>query len=268
MRAVCLLAIMSCIPLPGAAGQRTAPDIQPAAISDSQPAFDAATIKPPDPKANGRLAGFYGKPGGRIFFGGTVKMLLMVAFDVQDFQLAGEQNTSQWVEINAVPPETSPSRRIELKSAHPTPEQRLMLQTLLRERFGLKFHFETKEGDVYLLTRGNKPLQLKPPKDPAADPRAIVTMRPGGICDGEAEGINTTTDYLAQGLTRYLQLPVVNKTGITGSYDYYLPPQDPDNQDLHLEVIRVVDRLGLQIKRGRGAITTLVIDHVQQPSEN
>jgi uncharacterized protein (TIGR03435 family) len=240
---------------------------QSAPVPASPPAFDAATIKPPIPGA-GRIAGFYGKPGGRIFFGGTVKILIMVAFDVQDFQIARDQNTSQWFEINAVPPETSPSRRIELSSMNPTPEQHLMLQTLLRDRFGLKYHFETKEGEVYILTRGGKPLQLKPPKDPASVPGATVTMRPGDIYDGESEGNNTTTDYLAKRLTRYLQLPVVNETGITGSYDYYLPPQDPDNQDLHLEVLRIVDRLGLQIKRGRGPIKTLVIDQVQQPSEN
>jgi uncharacterized protein (TIGR03435 family) len=69
----------------------------------------------------------------------------------------------------------------------------------------------------------SKPLQLKPPKDPAADPRAIVFTKVGGIADGEAEGTNTTTDYLALRLSRYLQLPVLNQTGITGSYDFYLP---------------------------------------------
>jgi len=143
-----------------------------------------------------------------------------------------------------------------------------MLQSLLRDRFGLKFHFETREGEVYILTRGTKPLQLKPPKDTASNPRAIVIIKQGVIADGEAVGTNTTTDYLALRLSGYLRLPVLNETGITGSYDYYLPPDDPDNQDVATEVLRVVDRLGLKIKRERGPIKTLVIDHIQQPSEN
>jgi uncharacterized protein (TIGR03435 family) len=143
-----------------------------------------------------------------------------------------------------------------------------MLQNLLGDRFGLKYHFETRDGEVYILTRGTKPLQLKAPKDAASDPRAIVTIKQGGIADGEAVGVNTTTDYLALRLSGYLRLPVLNETGITGSYDYYLPPDDPDNQDVATEVLRVVDRLGLKIKRGRGPIKTLVIDHIQQPSEN
>jgi uncharacterized protein (TIGR03435 family) len=215
------------------------------------------------------MAGFYGDPGGRVFFGGDVKMLVEFAFNLRDYQIAGGPSwtASQWFEINAVPPETSPSRSIKVHNAEPTPEQRLMLQSLLRDRFGLKSHLETKEGEVFTLTRGNKPLQLKPPKDPAADPRAIVVIRPSGV-DGEALGINTTTDYLAQRLSEYLRLPVLNQTGIAGSYDFDLPPDDPENQDLVAAVLRVVDRLGLKLKRGRGPVQTLVIDRIEEPSEN
>jgi uncharacterized protein (TIGR03435 family) len=49
---------------------------------------------------------------------------------------------------------------------------------------------------------------------------------------------------------------------------HYLPPDDPENHDVVAAVLDVVDRLGLKIKRGRGPIQTLVIDHVEQPSEN
>jgi uncharacterized protein (TIGR03435 family) len=260
---------MSFISLLGV-GQRTAPNIQPASVSDSLPAFDAATIKPPDPKASGRLAGFHSNPGGRIFFGGRVKWLVEFAFGLQDYQVSEGPGwiDSQWFEINAVPPESSLSKNIKLGSGQPTPEQRLMLQSLLRDRFGFKFHFESKEGDVYILTRGGELHELKPPKDPTAIPSAVVYMKLGGIVDGEADGTNTTTDNIAQRLSGYLRRPVLNETGITGSYDFHLPPQDPDNQDFQLEVFRVVDRLGLQIRRGRGPVQILVIDRVEQPSEN
>ncbi len=93
-------------------------------------------------------------------------------------------------------------------------------------------------------------------------------MKRGGIDDGEAFGSNTTMKYMAQTLSRYLQLPVLDQTGIDGSYDYSLPAVDPENHDMVTAVVSVVDRLGLTIKRGRGPIQTLVIDHVEQPSEN
>ncbi len=213
--------------------------------------------------------GFYGKPGGRIFFGGFLKMFVEIAFNLQDCQVSGAPGwiNSQWFDINAVPPDTSPSRNITAANAEPTPEQRLMLQSLLRDRFAFKYHLETKEGEVYFLTRGSKPLQLKPPKDPASDPRAIVLIRSTGV-DGDAVGNNTTTDYLAQRLSHYLQLPVLNQTGIAGSYDFNLPADDPGNQDVVSAVFSVVDRLGLKLKRGRGTVQTLVIDQIEQPSQN
>lgn len=234
------------------------------------PTFDAATIKPPDPNAGGRKAGFYGEPGGRVFFGGTVQMLVMLAFNLQQYQIKADRDwtSSQWFEINAVPPESSPSRQIRVPNVEPAPDQRRMLQALLRDRFGFQCHFDTKEGEVYILSRGNKPLQLKPAKDPAADPRAVVMIKEGGIADGEAVGTNTTIAYLAKRLGGYLRLPVLNETGITGAYDFDLQADDPGNDDVVSAVHRVVDRLGLKLKRGRGPIQTLVIDHVQQPSAN
>jgi uncharacterized protein (TIGR03435 family) len=241
---------------------------QAQSASEDPPTFEVASIKPSVPGA-GRKAGFFGEPGGRVFVGGTIRMLAMLAFNLRYDQVTGDRDwaASQWFEINAVPPETSPSRRIMVANAEPSADQRLMLQSLLRDRFGFKSHFEKKEGAVNFLTRGNKPLQLKPPNDPTSDPRAIVVIKKG-VIDGEAKGINTTTDYLAQRLGGYLQLPVLNETEISGSYDFYLPVDDPENHDAVTAVLRVVDRLGLKIERGRGPIKTLVIDHVQQPSEN
>jgi uncharacterized protein (TIGR03435 family) len=242
---------------------------QPAAPA-AAPSFEAATIKPPDPKARYQKRGFYDEPGGRIFFGGTVKMLVETAFDVHDFQVAGGADwiDSKWFEINAVPPDNSLSRLIKAPNAEPTVEQQRMLQSLLRERFGFTSHFETKEAPVYLLTRGTRALQLRPPKDATQDPRAIVMMKQGGIDDGQAEGTNTTMDYLASRLARYLGLPVLNKTEIAGAYDFDLPADDPERTDMVGAVNSVVDRLGLKLKRKRGPVRTLVIDHIEMPSDN
>jgi uncharacterized protein (TIGR03435 family) len=238
--------------------------------SSDLPAFDAVTIKPLSPTAHATILGFLGDPGGRAYYGGNLKMLVEYAFNLQDYQVVGGPawTNSQTFIIHAVPPENSPSRSITVQNAEPSPDQRLMLQRMLRERFNFKFHLETRQGEVYILTRGKKPLQLQPPKEPAADPRAIVSIEQGDIVDGEAEGENTTTDYMAMRFSSYLRLPVLNQTGITGSYDYNLPPVDPENKDVVTAVLSVVDRLGLKLHRGRGPIQTLVIDHVDQPTEN
>jgi uncharacterized protein (TIGR03435 family) len=249
----------------------------PAAASGtrSEPEFDAVTIKLPDPAGRSHMAGFYGKPGGRVFLGVNLRMLVEYAFDLRDFQVTGGPDwanagwsISDWFDINAVPPDSSPSRRIPVANAEPTSEQRAMLRTLLRDRFGFRYHMESRQGDVYFLSRGSKKLELAAPKRSDGDPRAIVFMKQGGIVDGEAEGTNTTMDYLAARLSERLRVPVINQTGISGSYDFYLPVSDAANQDMLTAVISVVDRLGLKLKKARGPVQTLVIDGVERPSEN
>jgi uncharacterized protein (TIGR03435 family) len=66
-----------------------------------------------------RLSGFYGYPGGRVFFGGCIKWLVEFAFNLQDYQLAGGPNwiSSQWFEIKAVPPDASLSCSIKVQNA-------------------------------------------------------------------------------------------------------------------------------------------------------
>jgi uncharacterized protein (TIGR03435 family) len=238
------------------------------AAATPSPQFDLVTIKHRDPNATSWQAGFYSYPGGRVFYGGFARIIIQEAYGVYDYQIAGGPDwiSSEWLVVNAVPPDDSPSRGQKIRQVEPTDEQRQMLQSLLRERFGLKFHFETKEGEIYLLTRGNKPLQLVPPKDPNADPRTIVTVWPVNRADGEAHGTNTTTDYMALMFSRYLHMPVVNQTGITGSWDFELNPVDPDNHDINVAVYGVIDRLGLKIKRSRGPIQTLVIDQILRPT--
>ena len=272
-----------------------------AATPASLPQFDAATIKHPDPNARGGRSGFYGSPGGRIFFGGPARMLVQYAYGLQDYQLTGgpewiaaEGLGPNWLEINAVPPAdfSFAQDHGRQRRAHRR-EQRLMLQSLLRDRFGLKFHFETKEGEVYILTRGTKPLQLKPTNYPNTDPRAVVfgtlgaiAQRPNGggttgapahsftpisLPDGgiALQGTNTTADYLAIRMSRYLHLPVLNQTGIVGSYDFDVPLADPESQDHGCpRILELADDLGRKIRRGRGPVHTLVLDYIERPSEN
>lgn len=240
------------------------------AVSPSSPEFDAATIKhhnPNDTNLYSNAAGFMGSVGGRVFFGGPVRMLVQYAYGLQDYQVTGgpEWAASERFEINAVPPDNSPSRKIPIRKAEPTAEQRQMLQALLVQRFGLRFHFETKQGEVYLLTRSSKPLKFVAPENPDYDPRAIVYRRSTGM-DGEAIGTNTTIDYLATRLSQYLRLPILNQTGITGSWDFHVDPVDPENQDVQTAVYSVVERLGLKLNRSRGPIQTLVIDHIDHPT--
>ncbi len=242
---------------------------QPAA---SLPSFEVATIKPIDPKSGG-VVGFYSRPGGRVFIGyADVKMIMYYAFDIQQYQISGGPD---WVggeryNIEAIPPDTAQSRTAKQPSiaATPSAEQRLMLQSLLRDRFALQYHRETREGPVYLLTRGSGKLQLQEPKDKDSDARGAVMMKQGGIVDGEAFGENISMQALAKSLSSALRLPVLDQTGITGSWDFHLTPVDPENRDYNAAVFDAMHRLGLELKKGRGPVDEIVIDHIERPTEN
>jgi uncharacterized protein (TIGR03435 family) len=236
------------------------------------PAFEVATIKPVNPNG-GRIVGFLSYPGGRVIVGyAKVQMLLYYAFNVQDYQISGGPD---WVNkdrynIEALPPDSSPSRLQKATPfiANPSDEQRKMILSLLVDRFGLKYHREIKEGPVFLLTRDSKTLQMQPPKDPDADPRAILTVWQGGIIDGDAVGINTSMPYLASRLSDYLHRTVLDQTGLKGSYDFHVDPYDPTNTDITSAAIESLKRIGLKLKAGKGPVETIVIDSVTRPTEN
>ena len=83
-----------------------------------------------------------------------------------------------------------------------------------------------------------------------------------------AAGVNMTMAFLAYQLGADLEKPVINQTGLTGGYDFRLVPDDPGNLDLVSAVMRVVDRLGLKLKRGKAPVETIVIGKVAQPTGN
>lgn len=235
-------------------------------------AFEVATIKPIDPNGGGRV-GFYSYPGGRVVVGAaTVKMLMYYAFDVQEFQIQGGPDWagSARYDVAAVPPENSESRTAKQPPVKATPsdEQRAMLKTLLVERFGLKFHSEMKERPAYILTRGKKPLQLQTPKDKDADSRVAVMMKAGGIVDGEAFGTNISMASLVKQLSRYMNSPVLDETGLEGTYDFHIQPFDPENHDMTIGTMEAMEHLGLRLKLGKGQMETLVIDEVTRPTQN
>jgi uncharacterized protein (TIGR03435 family) len=219
------------------------------------------------------MMGFYSYPGGRIFLGhASVKMMIYYAFDVDRSHISGGP---AWADedsfdVVALPPESSESRKAAQPpiKATPSDEQRKMLQSLLVERFGLHFHRAIKEEPVYLLVRGHNDFQMQEPAHPDADPRGSVMIKPGGIIDGEAFGINISMPLLARQLSRLLDRPVVDQTGLTASYDFHLPPSDPSNQDLPSAVFSTMKKLGLELKPGKALVESIVIDSVAKPTPN
>ncbi|HEY3823037.1 MAG TPA: TIGR03435 family protein [Bryobacteraceae bacterium] len=180
---------------------------------------------------------------------------------------------------------------IEAKApmSNPTKDQmRLMMQSLLADRFHLKIHFETRESSVYALvqaTPGKLGPKLRPHEagrscdEPAPDlfpgrcRNLALTLRPDNTRLGGARDV--PMDYIAQGLPTLDRLgrPVVDQTGLSGTFDFTIewlpvgPAPTPDSDaPSFAEALRV--QLGLKLESTKAPVRTPVIDQIESLSEN
>ena len=143
-----------------------------------------------------------------------------------------------------------------------------MLQSLLVERFLLKFHRETREGAVYLLVKGNKPLKLVDTKEKDAYPWA-GGLRGGGISGDGLAGTNASMEVLAKSLSWHVGRPVLDRTGLTGSFDFRTEYRsDEARPDVISSILASVQDLGLKLEASKGPVESIVIEHVEKPSAN
>jgi uncharacterized protein (TIGR03435 family) len=141
---------------------------------------------------------------------------------------------------------------------------RLMLRTMLAERFGLKFHREQKDFPVYALVTGK------------SGPKLDAVPDPGHWDQKMAPGRFTATaipiEKFADWLTSIADRPVVDMTGVAGVYKLDLE-WTPDYQDQPRRwdagIFDAVKKLGLKLEPRNAPIEFLVIDHVEHsPTPN
>jgi uncharacterized protein (TIGR03435 family) len=165
-----------------------------------------------------------------------------------------------------------------------TPLQRgSMLQSLLADRFKLKIHSETKTLPIYELTlmKGGPKFKEAAPEPPAGDERKDNNPgKHGGMTrmgPGEFTGQEIPIASLAGILCYVVHRTVLDKTGLTGKYDIalrYAAEDGPQKDDGAAETsspsifTALQEQLGLKLVSTKGPVETLVIDHVELPSEN
>jgi uncharacterized protein (TIGR03435 family) len=180
---------------------------------------------------------------------------------------------------------------------NPTKDQmRLMMQSLLAERFQLAVHFETRQVPVFALAL-LKPRKTGPKLRPHADGPPCDAASPEvfpPVCDvysmitnpsshiRRAGSRNTTIALLAGAIPSFgsVDRPVLDETGLSGRFDFTLewtpetngPPSPNPNASAEsdgptfLDALR--EQLGLKLESTKGPVRTLVVDHVERPSEN
>lgn len=250
------------------------------AAAQALPEFEVATIKPTNMQAM-HVVGVNVYPGGRVRIGNaSLKGLICVAFDLGYWQLSGGES---WMEkdefdLEAVPPEEMRASLTDIRHSYwSIDDERLrqMLQALLIDRFQLKFHRDTKAGTVYLLEKSGKELRLQPTKVDSSGDRPLVPAGHAGevaFVDARWSLHNASMPELAKFASAYVvRRPVLDQTGLTGSYDYRSPTQvgpDQTKIDLAAAFPLLIEELGLKLKSAKGPVETFVIDHAEKPSSN
>jgi uncharacterized protein (TIGR03435 family) len=213
--------------------------------------FEVAVIKPAKTGAQGNS--FEIPPGGEQFTAtnAPLKVLIMMAYGVADWQVSGGPS---WM--------NSACFDIEAKPEHPAGREQIfqMLRSLLSDRFQLKVHKETREVPLYILAQAGKTYGLH-------ENRSGDRLR---VDRGEKGQIVFHSFPMAQ-LARYLSLrlrrDVVDKTMLTGNYDFELLFADdmPSPGDI-TDAVR--DQLGLQLQVQKASSDVVIVDAAVRPSEN
>lgn len=235
-------------------------------------AFEVATIKPVEHEA--KSSRYITMQGTSRFVEKdyTLKLLIAAAYNLNSKAVSGGPG---WIEsdhydiVAVTPGEVRPTRD----------EQMAMLRALLADRFKLTFHREQKEFSIYELEVGKGGPKLKPsaalPDDP---PQTISTVYPQRVV---LPARNVTMSDLTSLMQRaMLDRPVVDKTGLTGHYDFDLEwaPDEtqfggeittapPDSQDPPL-FTAIQQQLGLKLEATRGPIQAFIVDTAERPSAN
>lgn len=281
-----------------------------APVFSQTPSFEVASVKPAAAQSGGGrgMIRIQGGPGtrdpGRITYTNiTAMILLSIAYDVKNFQITGPSwLESEHYDITAKVPEGA------------TKEQtNVMLQNLITERFHLVLHHETKEMQGYELVPNKTGVKVKastpepdaaipggpPPSGPPARdangfPKlngrgflVMMDMTPKGPV-AKLSAKDQPMSELVKMLGNQLRRPIVDKTGLTGKYDFNLeyapdmagmggPPPPPGGgpaptgaDESGPDITTAVrEQLGLKLDSKKLPVDILIIDKADKvPTEN
>lgn len=248
------------------------------------PAFAAASIKP---NRTVQFGGGIDMSGARLVGQGvTVEQLVRAAYADPARWLPNSSivNEPKWMSGDTFDVAATADDHIE---PGPSEQKRLMLRTLLADRFHLVLHRETRDGPRYTLVVARSDRRLGPglhPTDTGCDGTMACTLRIGLGPVGTLWGHGQPLTAIVNAFSRLLDEPVTDQTQLDGLFDLdmqfdgdalralRLPagiaPPSNSSTDVPSLFTAVQDQLDLKLEAGHGPVDVLVIDHVEHPTEN
>ena len=242
------------------------------AQAQSGPVFDVASVKP---VALDLLETRPTRTGGRITWTADLHYLIGYAWNIPLPFLSGTiPGSASIFRVEATMDPTASEDQV-----------RLMMQSLLSERFKLVAHHVTKETDGYALTVGKNGLKIKeakagkPPPIPeglrkessaALDGIVAATIPEVGVI--AITGRRVSIAKLVETLKRVLGGTMVwDKTGVPGDYYFSFRYARDDNPETDAPSLATAlrENLGLELKKDKGLVELLVVDSIEKaPTEN
>ena len=236
-----------------------------------EPGYEVATIKPTDPAHPG--GGFTLQGRHLVARNFTVEGLITLAYNLHTTQVTGGPD---WLKTDHYDLDVLPDHE-----GLPSLEQaRGIVRKLLAERFALKFHYDTKDLSVYVLTVAKTgPKFSKSTSDPSSPPGM-------GGPPGRMNMRNGSMEEFAQMMQGILDRPILDQTGLKDRYDLAVrwtpdesqyggripPPNSGDNSaaaDAPPPLFTAIqEQLGLKLDAMKAPTKVMVIESVQKPSEN
>jgi uncharacterized protein (TIGR03435 family) len=251
-----------------------------------KPKFDVSSVKP----SPARTRFGDNTRGNRLALSGApLRTLLRYAYPT----LLGKQvvNTPSWFDSDLFDVEGKSESEANISQA----QMQLLVQSLLEDRFQLKAHREMREMPVYnLVVAKSGKLKLSQDQTPV-DPAAPQTPSPSGPARGSFRTIGrpspTALTIVISGtairmdafigvLRQYAGRPLIDKTGLSGLYDFELQfdfsgvpgtnagAPGASEPSTFLVFTALQEQLGLKLESAKAQLEVLVIDSVQRPSEN
>ncbi|HEY4358382.1 MAG TPA: TIGR03435 family protein [Acidobacteriaceae bacterium] len=231
----------------------------PYCVAQAHPTFDVASVRPAAASVDPN-EGYWSPPTTNSFKAHnlTLARLITLAWNIDDNQIADKP---AWLETDHFEVTAKPAGDIILTRE----ELRPRLQALLQERFHLVVHTETRPVPGYALTIAKGGAKLQATKG-SRFPNYRV-----GVTDTELNGLNWSMAFLATQLQHPTGRPVIDKTGLTGSYDLKVNfSGDPSNENSLPSIFTALqETLGLKLIPAKVPVEFLVIDHADRvPTEN
>ncbi len=285
-----LIAAMLCgIVAPALHGQaKAAPATASDKLSISVAPYDVASIRMHPSSYQGSMHITTGN-GSMAAENATLRFLIRFAYDLPEKMLAGGP---AWIDEKTFDVKAKTDDIADIDRKQLSAEQykiymaqkQVPLQKLLEDRFQLKVHHEDRELPFYALVVTKGGLKIKPSGE-KSDLKQAAGVGYGGLYDapglrvtgkGEIVSVKVTLDQLAKYLTGKLygdvDRPVLNKTGLTGEYDFKLewtPGSTLTDESSALSLFTALqEQLGLKLVPQKGPVEVMVIDSAELPSEN